>query len=115
MHVSAKSYHCNYMYFYSDAPTVTINPAQSPYTVSVGTRLFLYCKALGYPTPTVQWYRGSNPVVPIAQYFQQLFSVPTDLPHKREYTCIGRNNAGNKRHAAHKKITVIVKGTLCSS
>jgi len=96
---------------YLDAPSVVINPSQSPYTVTVGTSLFLYCKALGYPTPTVQWYRGRSPVVPIAQYFQQLFSVPTNLPQRREYTCIGRNNAGNKKQTVQKKITVIVKGT----
>lgn len=101
-----------FVFIHLDAPTVTINPSQSPYTVSVGTRLFLYCKALGYPTPTVQWYRGRHPVVPIAQYFQQLFSVPTDVPHKREYTCIGRNNAGNKKHTALKKIRVVVKGII---
>jgi len=50
-------------------------------------------------------------VVPIAQFFQQLFSVPTDVPQKREYTCIGRNSAGGKKQNVLKKITVIVKGT----
>jgi len=93
------------MHIYLDAPSVIINPSQSPFTVSVGTSLFLHCKAQGYPTPTVQWYTGRRPVVPIAQYFQQIFVVPTDSPNKREYSCIGRNNAGNKRRTVRKKIS----------
>ena len=99
-----------------------IDPSHSPQILNIGERIFLYCKALGYPIPTVQWYRGRIAEVPIAHRFQQLTSVRADTPGTRVYTCIGRNNAGGIQHSEHKNITVIFKGetsilycAMCSS
>ena len=97
-------------YLFTDAPIITIDPPQSPYTISVGTRLFLYCRADGLPTPTVQWFSGSSKVNDIAQLFQQLYLVPTDTPGTRVYTCKGVNNAGNTKHTMKKSIAVVVEG-----
>jgi len=99
-------------YLFTDAPIITIDPLQSPYTVSVGARLLLYCRGNGEPTPTVQWYSGRRKVTDIAQLFQQLYLVPTNLPGTTVYTCKGSNNAGNIQQSAEKSITVIVEGTV---
>ena len=96
----------------TDAPTVTIYPPQSPYTVSVGTTLFLYCRADGVPAPTVQWYSGTKAVVYYAQVYQQSYLVQTDLPGTRIYTCEGNNTAGTMKQSVRKSIIVIVEGTV---
>jgi len=57
----------------TDIPIATIDPSQSPYTVSVGTRLLLYCEAHAQPIPMIQWYKGTTPVNYIAQKFHQLY------------------------------------------
>ena len=95
-----------------DAPVVIIDPPQSPYNVNVGDRLFLYCKALGYPIPTVQWYKGRRrrPAVSIHSIFQQLVSVETNVAGSFVYTCIGRNIVGKVHRAKSKSITVVVNG-----
>ena len=75
-------------------------------------RLLLYCEAYGQPVPTVQWYSNNIPAIPIAQLFQQLYSVPTDSPHTTVYTCVGRNSAGNMPRKREKSVTVTVQGRL---
>ena len=70
----------------------------------------LYCVATeGRPVPTVQWYKGDTAVTPIASLYQQIFIAPTDTPHTMNYTCIGKNYAGNREHMNSTTITVIVE------
>ena len=94
------------MYVFTDAPRVTIDPPDSPHTVSVDTRVFLYCIAEGRPIPTIQWYKNN---VLIPEQTSQLYLVPTDSPHTTKYTCEGTNNAGNIKNTARASITVMVE------
>jgi len=71
--------------------------------VKVGTNLSLYCTAHGLPNPTVQWYKGSQPIKSEKKAF---LKVPTQSPHTTLYTCIGRNTIGN----TPANITVIIEG-----
>ena len=95
-----------FAYMYTDAPRISINPFQSPYTVNVGERLLLYCKAEGYPIPTVQWYENN---ASIPQQTSQTYIVSTDTSGTTVYTCEGKNNAGGMQNIAHASITVTVK------
>ncbi|XP_065904619.1 basement membrane-specific heparan sulfate proteoglycan core protein-like isoform X2 [Dysidea avara] len=88
------------------APRVTIDPPYSPHTVSVGTRVFLYCIAEGRPIPTIKWYKN-NFLIP--EQTSQLYLVPTDSPHSTKYTCEGINNAGNVKNTASASVTVKVE------
>ena len=90
----------------TDPPRVTLNPAGPTYTVSVGTRLFLYCIAKGLPTPTIQWYENN---ILIAQQSSPLYLALTNIPKSTLYTCEAKNNAGNMENTARESITVVVK------
>jgi len=89
-----------------DSPRVTIDPSDSPHTVSVGTTSLLNCMAEGHPIPTIKWYKN-NTLIP--QQLGQLFLVPTDFLHTTKHTCEGTNNAGNMRNSASASIVVIVE------
>ena len=93
---------------YADTPRVSIYPHKSNYTVSLGTKLFLYCTAMGMPTPTIQWYENS---ILIPQQTSSLYIVPTHTPHVTLYSCEAKNNAGNRENMAHANITVTVQST----
>ena len=69
----------------------------------------LYCVATGRPTPTVQWYKGDTAVTPIPSLYQQIFIAPTNTPGTMNYTCIGKNHPGNRKHMNSANITVIVE------
>jgi len=112
MHTYSCIHVLKHIHLFTDAPIITIDPLQSPYTVSVGTRLLLYCRADGKPIPTVQWFSGRREANDIAQLFQQLYLVPTNIPGTRVYTCKGSNNAGNIKQSAKKSITVVVEGIV---
>ena len=94
-----------YMYI-TDPPRVHLNPPGPTYTVSVGTRLFLYCIAKGMPAPTIQWYEND---ILIPQQSSPLYLALTDIPKVTLYTCEAKNNAGNMDNNARKSITVTVK------
>ena len=94
--------------FILDAPVVSI-PNESPYIINVGGVATLYCVATGRPTPTVQWYNSDTVVTPIPSLYQEIFIAPTDTPHTTNYTCIGINYAGNRKHMNSATITVIVE------
>ena len=97
---------CNYiMWSFLDSPRVSIYPSNSLHTVSVGTRLILYCVAKGHPYPTIKWYQNDF----LIPQQSQLLLVPTDFPHTTKYTCEGTNNAGNMRNNARASIVVIVE------
>ena len=89
-----------------DPPLVSIS-SQPSLMVKVGAQLSLYCTAQGLPNPTVQWYKGSQPVILKANALLQLLNVPTQSPHTTVYTCIGRNRIGT----TPANVTVIVEGT----
>ena len=90
-----------------DTPRISINPARSPHTVSVGNTLLLYCIAEGFPIPTIKWYKNHT-LIP--EQTSQVYLASTDTPGTTVYTCEGENNAGNMKNKAHANITVIVKG-----
>ena len=90
----------------TDAPSVSIYPNGSNYTVSVGTKLLMYCIANGLPAPTIQWYENN---VPIPEQTSPLYIVPTDTPHVTLYSCEAKNNAGNIENTAYANITVTVQ------
>ena len=93
-----------------DAPDVTINPSQSPYIVSVGTRLLLDCQAHAQPAPIVQWYKnGATALNYASQKFHQSYRVPTASPHSTVYSCVATNNAGNTTNTIRKSIRVTVQ------
>ena len=96
---------CLHVRMYLDAPRVSIYPHGSEYTVSVGTKLFLYCIVEGLPA-TLQWYEN-NTLIP--QQISTLYEVPVNTPHVTLYSCEARNNAGNMENTARANITVIVK------
>ena len=89
-----------------DAPVVTIDPPQSPYTVIIGKRLLLYCIVKGFPIPAIQWYKNS---VEIPGQTLPFYLVSTSFPHTTVYTCEGKNNAGNMKNIARANITVKVE------
>ena len=91
--------------YFTDAPRVTIDPAESPYMVNVGERLLLHCIAEGFPIPTIRWYKDN---VLIPQQFSPFYLVSTNVPLTTVYTCEGRNNAGNMRNIARTNITIII-------
>ena len=93
----------------TDPPCISISPSQSPYRITVGSTLTLYCSAKGLPLPTVQWYvngSATNQQPPEIIIFQPI------SPHTTVFTCVATNNAGNMTHTVSKSITVtvIVKG-----
>ena len=90
----------------TDPPRVSLSPPGPTYTVSVGTRLFLYCIAKGMPAPTIQWYENN---ILIPQQSSPLYLALTDVPKVTLYTCEAKNYAGNKVNTASKSITVTVK------
>ena len=88
---------------------IQITP-QSPYTVSVGDTVSLWCRAIGLSTPTVQWYQNDKPVKSHAEPLVQVFEVPTSTPHTTVYTCVARNFTAIDDHNITANITVIVQG-----
>ena len=90
----------------TDPPRVSLNPPGPKYTVSVGTRLFLYCIAQGLPTPIIRWYENG---ILIPQQSSPLYLALTDTPKVTLYTCEAKNNAGNIENTASRSITVTVK------
>ena len=92
--------------FITDPPRVTLNPPGPKYTVSVGTRLFLYCIAKGLPAPTIRWYENN---ILIPQQSSPLYLALTDTPKVTLYTCEAKNNAGNMENTARTSISVTVK------
>ena len=93
------------IYVCIDAPRVTIDPPESPYTVNVGERLLLYCIAEGFPIPTIRWYE-KNVLIP--RQSSPFYLVSTNVPLTTVYTCEGRNIAGNMRNIARANITIII-------
>ena len=93
----------------TDPPKVNLNPPGPTYTVSVGTRLFLYCIATGLPAPTIQWYQNG---ILIPQQSSPLYLAFTNIPQVTKYTCEAKNNAGNRENTARASITVTVK-SMC--
>ncbi|XP_065903803.1 basement membrane-specific heparan sulfate proteoglycan core protein-like [Dysidea avara] len=91
------------------APRVELDPADSPHTVTVGTRLFLYCIAEGHPIPTIKWYKN-NTIIP--QHLGPLYPVPTNSPHTTKYTCVGTNNAGNMKNTDSASVIVVVENEI---
>ena len=71
----------------------------------------MYCVAEGRPTPTVQWYKSDTAVTPILSLIinPQIFIAPTDTLYTANYTCMGINHAGNRKHMNSATITVIVQ------
>ena len=94
--------HCTYT---TDSPRVSLNPPGPKYTVSVGTRLFLYCIAKGLPTPTIRWYENN---ILIPRQSSPLYVALTDTPKVTVYTCEAKNNAGNMENTARTSISVTV-------
>ena len=93
--------------YHIDAPTISINPAESRHMVFVGDTLLLYCIAEGFPIPTIQWYKNHT-LIP--KQTSQVYLASTDTPGTTVYTCEGENNAGNMENKAYADINVIVKG-----
>ena len=101
------------MHLSTDSPVVIIDPSQSPYVVSVGTRLFLDCQAHAQPAPKVQWHKnGVTALSYAAQKFRQSYRVPNVVPHSTIYSCVVTNNAGNTTNTVEKSITVTVQSKL---
>ena len=101
------------MHLSTDPPVVTIDPSLSPHIVSVGTRLFLDCRADAQPAPIVQWYKnGVTALNYAAQKFHQSYRVPTAAPHSTVYSCVVKNNVSNTTNTVEKSITVIVQSKL---
>ena len=96
---------------YADAPRIAIDPSQSPYMVTVGERLLLYCIAEGFPIPTIRWYEN-NTLVP--QQSSPFHLASTNAPGTTLYTCEGKNSAGNMINIARENIRVVVKCMLYS-
>jgi len=94
------------IYLLSDAPIISISPP-SPHEIDVDDYLLLLCSANGLPSPTVQWYKGHNP---IGALNEKIYSVPTTSPHTTVYTCVSRNKAGGEIHTVKANITVVVRG-----
>ena len=90
-----------------DAPIVTLTPP-SPHTVFVGEFVPLLCKANGLPAPTVQWFKGDQPVEHVPELYDQVYYVPTKSPHTTVYTCVSKNNAGGATQITKANITVTV-------
>ena len=90
----------------TDPPKVNLNPPGPTYTVSVGTRLFLYCIATGLPAPTIQWYQNG---IIIPQQSSPLFLAFTNTPQVTKYTCEAKNKFGNRENSVSASITVTVK------
>jgi len=98
------------LYWFPDAPIITITPPWSSYTASVGQPVTLLCKAEGLPTPTVQWFKNNKAVKKASNIQLQAFNVPTTSPHSTVYTCVSTNNAGGIMHTTKKNISVTVQG-----
>ena len=78
--------------------------------INVGGVAALYCVATGgRPVPTVQWYEGDIAVTPIPSLYQQIFIAPTNTPHTTNYTCMGINYPGNRKHKNSTSIIVTVE------
>jgi len=97
--------------YFPDTPRVSIDPSDSPHTVTVGTRVLLYCIAEGRPIPTIKWYKN-NTAIP--QQLGPLYPVPTDSPHTTKYTCEGTNYAGNMKNTASASVIVVVESEIQS-
>jgi len=91
-----------------DAPVVTITPP-SPHVVFVDEFVPLLCKANGLPAPTVQWFKGGQPVEHVPEFYDQVYYVPTNSPHVSVYTCVSKNRAGGDTRTVKASVTVIVQ------
>ena len=69
----------------------------------------LTCVAEGFPNPTVQWYKGNQPITARSHNFKILV-IPTNSSHITKYTCIATNYAGAGKHIRRLNVTVEVKG-----
>ena len=91
---------------------------KSPLRVTVDDHLPLYCTAVkGVPTPNVQWHSEGFPVIPFVDIYQQIYLVPTDIPHMTTYTCIATEYGfdGTLIDTVSSNVTVIVEGKLINT
>ena len=109
----SKLFAINNLLIFIDPPFVLIEN-ESPYMTNVGSLAVLYCRATGNPIPRVQWYKDDTAVNPVSTPFQQVFIVPTDMPHTTVFTCKGTNYIENMKHtrSANVTVTVTVKGNM---
>ena len=103
------------LYNILEAPELIIRPRKSPLRVTVGDHLPIYCVAeKGVPIPEVQWHSEGFPVYPSRTFYQQIYVVPTDVPHTTTYTCMETRylNRGGQVSELSVNVTVIVEGKL---
>jgi len=96
-----------------DGPRITINPAETNYTISLGSIAFVLCMADGVPTPLVQWYTAGAPAISVAHPAQQFITVPTTLPQVTIYTCEAWNTVAGNETRKERSITVFIQGMYC--
>jgi len=85
---------------------------QSSLTVGVGDQVSIWCRAEGLPTPTVQWYKNDEIVIPDADMTLQVMDVPTNSLHNTVYTCVAKNSAGNMNHTMKIHTSVSVQSNV---
>ena len=95
----------------TDAPRVLIDGESQPSdkVLYVNETKILTCVAEGFPNPTVQWYKGNQPITARSHNFKILV-IPTNSPNITKYTCIATNYAGATKHIRRLNVTVEVKG-----
>ena len=93
----------------SDAPRVSFTRSSS-HTVVVGDKLKINCTVAGLPTPSVELIQGGVVVSSSAHNSVYYSMIQTHPGHNVVYTCMEKNNAGNKTHTVYANVVVHIIG-----
>ena len=85
---------------FSTSPQFTVQPSGAP--IAYAQTATLACQAIGTPSPTITWWRGSLPVPTMAGKHSQLSDNSLQITDfssidEGEYACIAENSDGSVR------------------
>jgi hypothetical protein len=90
------------------APSFVKKPSNK--TTKSGMNVDFKCKATGFPSPTIKWYKKSVQIVPvmlrhfIGSTFKTLYIIPVYWSDAGQITCEASNSAGTIRAHAYLRV-----------
>ncbi|NWX81309.1 HMCN2 protein, partial [Alca torda] len=91
-------------------PQLLIGDGESPLTAVANDSLRIHCRAMGIPTPRIQWLKDGHPLgeqdgAVVSEDGRTLLIAHVGLGHEGLYTCQGSNWAG----VAQAEVQVLVQ------